>query len=49
MLRTAAIDLHRALGWLVDLIGHDDERVARFEALLDVPSAAAEPRFDPPA
>jgi len=48
MLRTEAIDVHRVLGWLVDLLGHADHRVARFEALLDERPAEDAPRFEPP-
>jgi len=49
MLRTEAVDVHRALGWLIDLLGRDDQRVARFETLLARPAPEREPRFDPPA
>lgn len=41
-------DLHAAIGWLVDLLGGDDPRVARLRTLLPTDRAdASEPRFDP--
>jgi hypothetical protein len=40
--------VHRALGWLVDLLEPDDERVARFRSLLDRDDTSdEEPRFAP--
>lgn len=47
MLAVDTVDVHRALGWLVDLLGPDDERVARLRALLDRRTAIDEPRFSP--
>jgi hypothetical protein len=47
MLAVGTPDPHRALGWLVDLLGPDDERVDRLRRLLDTPPPEADPRFDP--
>jgi hypothetical protein len=47
MLAADTVDGHRALGWLVDLLGADDERVDRFRRLLSAPPPAQDPRFDP--
>ena len=44
MIEVGSVDTHRALGWLVDLLGTDDERVTRFTGLLDH-ERAVEPRF----
>lgn len=50
MLRVGTVDVHRALGWLVDLLGTDDERVVRFRATLEtVREPSEEPRFTPTA
>jgi hypothetical protein len=38
-------DLHAAIGWLVDLLGGDDARVARLRAVLRSSSKDDEPRF----
>ena len=46
-LLVGSVDTHRALGWLVDLLGADDERVARFTGLLRH-QRAPEPRFGRP-
>jgi hypothetical protein len=47
-------DLHAAIGWLVDLLGGDDARVARLRTLLRAErsgrgddAGAHDPRFDP--
>jgi hypothetical protein len=47
MLAAGTVDVHRALGWLVDLLGSHDARVARLEALVDQPPPEEEPRFRP--
>ena len=47
MLDAETIDVHRALGWLVDLLGTDDPRVARLRGLLGRARPDAEPRFEP--
>jgi hypothetical protein len=48
MLDAETVDVHRALGWLVDLLGAHDPRVDRLRTLLDQPPAGDEPRFAPP-
>lgn len=40
-------DLHAAIGWLVDLLGPDDPRIARLRDLLHPAPAGPEPRFAP--
>src|SRR4051794_10586710 len=41
-------DLHTAIGWLVDLLGGHDVRIARLRALIHPdPSEPSERRFDP--
>ncbi len=46
MIDAGSLDVHVVLGWLVDLLGGDDHRVARLRGLADrVPGA--EPRFAP--
>lgn len=40
-------DVHRALGWLVDLLGADDHRVQRLQVLLVRHPSEQEPRFEP--
>ena len=45
MVDAATVDLHHALGWLVDIAGGDDHRVARLRDLLDRLAPTAEPRF----
>jgi hypothetical protein len=47
MLDADTVDVHRAMGWLVDLLGPDDERLVRLRRLLDRPVPSEEPRFDP--
>ena len=47
MVEAEDADVHRALGWLVDLSGADDHRVARLQALLERKPREDEPRFDP--
>ncbi len=49
MLATGTPDAHRALGWLVDLLGVDDERVEHLRRLIDAPPPEQDPRFDPDA
>jgi hypothetical protein len=45
MLDAGTIDVHRALGWLVDLLEPDDERVTRLRGLLARAAPDDEPRF----
>lgn len=45
MVDAGTVDLHAALGWLVDLLGADDHRVDRLRRLLDRKPPAEEPRF----
>lgn len=45
MLEAHTPDVHTALGWLVDLLGPDDARVARLRELLHR-APRPEPRFD---
>jgi hypothetical protein len=45
MLDAGTVDPHTALGWLVDVVGGDDHRVARLRRLLDRAPAETEPRF----
>ena len=47
MVEAGSVDLHRALGWLLDLLGPDDERLLRMRALLNREPAGDEPTFDP--
>jgi hypothetical protein len=47
MVDAGTVDIHRALGWLVDLLGPDDERVARLRDVSTSPPSDEEPRFDP--
>ena len=47
MIDAGTVDIHAALGWLVDLLGGDDHRVDRLRKLLDRKPPAAEPRFMP--
>lgn len=46
MAEASTPDLHRAIGWLVDLLGVDDHRVARLRSLIGW-RPGPEPRFDP--
>jgi hypothetical protein len=45
MVDAGSVDLHRALGWLVDLLGPDDERLTRMRSLLDRGAPGEEPTF----
>jgi len=45
MIDAGTVDIHAALGWLVDLLGGDDHRVDRLRRLLDRKPPATEPRF----
>ena len=45
MVDVDALDLHWIIGWLVDLLGADDERVERMRTLLRRPPPGPEPRF----
>jgi len=45
MLDAGTVDAHTALGWLVDVVGGDDQRVSRLRGLLERPLPASEPRF----
>jgi hypothetical protein len=45
MLYAGTVEGHRALGWLVDLLGPRDTRVTRLRDLLDRPAQRGEPRF----
>ncbi len=47
MIDAQTIDMHVVLGWLVDLLGVDDHRVARLRSLRDRQKPTSEPRFDP--
>ncbi len=47
MIEADAPDMHRAIGWVVDLLGTDDQRVDRLRALVSR-RPGPEPRFDPP-
>jgi hypothetical protein len=47
MADVGALDLHVVIGWIVDLLGADDHRVARLRALLDREPPETEPRFLP--
>lgn len=46
MVEASTPDLHRAIGWLVDLLGADDHRVDRLRSLIGW-RPGPEPRFDP--
>lgn len=48
MIDVDAPDVHRAIGWLVDLLGSEDARVDRLRALVSR-RPGLEPRFEPPA
>jgi hypothetical protein len=45
MVDAGTVDVHAALGWLVDIVGGDDHRVDRLRRLLDRVTPASEPRF----
>lgn len=47
MLDAQTIDVHIVLGWLVDLLGPEDHRVQRFDALKGRQRPDQEPRFNP--
>ena len=47
MIDAGTVDIHAALGWLVDLLGADDHRVDRLRRLLDRKPPTEEPRFAP--
>ena len=47
MVDAQTVDIHVVLGWLVDLLGTDDHRVARLRSLLDRRPPTSEPRFTP--
>lgn len=46
MVDAGTIDMYRALGWLFDLLGADDERLERFRGLLERTAPTEEPRFE---
>jgi hypothetical protein len=47
MIDARGADVHRALGWLVDLLGADDPRIERLQTLLAKEPLDEEPRFEP--
>jgi hypothetical protein len=47
MIDAQSLDVHVVLGWLVDLLGGDDHRVARLRALVDREPPQHDPRFAP--
>jgi hypothetical protein len=47
MVDAGTLDLHVVIGWMVDLAGGDDRRVARLRSLLERPPPGEEPRFAP--
>ena len=47
MIDVGSLDVHVVLGWLVDLLGGDDHRVARLRGLAEPRPASREPRFAP--
>ncbi len=47
MIEAQTADVHRAIGWIVDLLGADDHRVARLRSLLGRKPPGGEPRFGP--
>jgi len=47
MIDARALDIHVVLGWLVDLLGSDDHRVARLRSLIGREPPTADPRFTP--
>jgi hypothetical protein len=47
MVDSGSLDLHVVIGWMVDLVGGDDHRVARLRSLLERPPPGEEPRFTP--
>jgi hypothetical protein len=47
MIDAKSLDTHVVLGWLVDLLGGDDHRVARLRDLIDHQPPQSDPRFAP--
>jgi hypothetical protein len=47
MIGAGSLDIHVVLGWLVDLLGGDDRRVARLRDLAGRVPEPGEPRFAP--
>jgi hypothetical protein len=47
MIDVESIDVHVVLGWLVDVLGGDDHRVARLRGLVDREAPHGDPRFAP--
>ena len=47
MLDAQSLDVHVVLGWLVDLLGADDHRVARLKSLIGRDPQQTDPRFSP--
>ena len=47
MIDAESLDVHVVLGWLVDLLGGDDHRVARLRDLIDREPPPDDPRFAP--
>jgi len=47
MIDAGSLDVHVVLGWLVDLLGGDDHRVARLRGLVDRVPPQDDPRFAP--
>jgi hypothetical protein len=47
MLDVRSLDVHVVLGWLVDLLGANDHRVARLRSLIDREAPHGDPRFAP--
>jgi hypothetical protein len=47
MIDANSLDQHVVLGWLVDLLGGDDHRIARLRDLIDREPPQGDPRFAP--
>jgi len=47
MIAVGSINVHSVLGWLVDLLGRDDDRVERLRSIANTEPPASEPRFAP--
>jgi hypothetical protein len=45
MVDAGTVDVHAALGWLVDVVGGNDHRIDRLRRQLDRVTPASEPRF----
>jgi hypothetical protein len=45
ILDAGTVEVHTALGWLLDVVGGDDHRVSRLRRLVDRKPPAAEPSF----